>query len=156
MPRVAILLITCHLLLLTALRADTPQPVTLWMIGDSTMATHNPLPPSPTRGWGQMFQPYFKDSLHVENHAMSGRSSKNFITEGRWKMVIERMKAGDFLIVQFGHNDEKTDEKRHTEPFGEFTQNLARFASEAREKGATPILVTPVARSFWEKRRHVP
>lgn len=121
------------------------------MIGDSTMAAHAVLPASPTRGWGQMFQPYFKESLRVENHAMSGRSSRSFIAEGRWKIVIEQIKPGDFLIIQFGHNDEKTDEKRHTDPFAEFTQNLARFADEARKKGATPVLATPVSRSVWEK-----
>ncbi len=126
--------------------------VTVFMIGDSTMADHAPLPPDPLRGWGQMFSIYFKDGVQVRNHAMSGRSSKSFITEGRWKAVLDRLKEGDYVIIQFGHNDQKNlDPKRFTQPFGEFKDNLARFVSETREHKAFPILVTPVSRSVWDK-----
>jgi len=135
--------------------ADPPASSTaptVFMIGDSTMATHAVLPASPTRGWGQMFQPYFKDTLRVENHAMSGRSSKSFIAEGRWKAVLDRLTENDYVIIQFGHNDQKNkDPSRFTEPAGEFTDNLARYVKETRGHKAFPILVTPVSRAVWDK-----
>lgn len=136
-----------------ALLADPPPAApTIFMIGDSTMTNTAVIPATPTRGWGQLLPLYFKEEVHIENHAMSGRSSKSFITEGRWKVAIERIKEGDYLIIQFGHNDEKDqDPKRFTAPFGEFTENLARFVREARDKKAFPILVTPVARANFEK-----
>jgi lysophospholipase L1-like esterase len=136
------------------LAADESSPLrfTIFMVGDSTMTNAPVIPASPTRGWGQLLPLYFKGNLHIENHAMSGRSSKSFISEGRWKAVMERLKEGDYVIIQFGHNDEKNqDPKRFTAPFGEFTENLARFVREARGKKAFPILVTPVSRAIFEK-----
>lgn len=121
--------------------------ITLHTIGDSTMANKPVIPANPERGWGQMLQMYFKDSVRVENYAQNGRSSKTFIAEGRWDKVLTALNPGDFVIIQFGHNDEKTnDVHRGTAPFGEYTTNLARFIRETREHKATPILATPVAR----------
>jgi len=121
--------------------------ITLHMIGDSTMANKPVIPANPERGWGQMLYMYFKDSVRVENYAQNGRSTKTFIAEGRWDKVVAALKPGDFVIVQFGHNDEKTnDVNRGTAPFGEYMTNLVRFIRETREHKATPILATPVAR----------
>jgi len=121
------------------------------MIGDSTMANKPVIPPNPERGWGQMLSMYFTHSVKVENYAQNGRSSKTFIAEGRWSKVLNALKPGDFVIIQFGHNDEKTnDVSRGTAPFGEYTTNLVRFIRESRERQATPILATPVARRKFD------
>ncbi len=126
--------------------------LTLHMVGDSTMANKPVIPANPERGWGQMLQMYFKDSVRVENYAQNGRSTKSFIAEGRWDKVLAAIKPGDFVIIQFGHNDEKTnDVKRGTAPFGDYTANLVRFIRETREHKATPILATPVARRKFDE-----
>ena len=128
------------------------NPITLHMIGDSTMANKPVIPANPERGWGQMFQMYFKDSVHVENYAQNGRSTKTFIAEGRWDKVVAALKPGDFVIIQFGHNDEKTnDVNRGTAPFGDYMTNLVRFIRESREHKATPILATPTARRKFDE-----
>ena len=125
--------------------------ITVHMIGDSTMANKPVIPANPERGWGQMLHMYFKDSVRVENYAQNGRSTKSFIAEGRWDKVVAAIKPGDFVIIQFGHNDEKTNNvKVGTAPFGEFTTNLVRFIRESREHQATPILATPVARRKFD------
>jgi lysophospholipase L1-like esterase len=127
------------------------NPITVHMIGDSTMANKPVIPANPERGWGQMFPMYFKDSVRVENYAQNGRSTKTFIAEGRWDKVLAALKPGDFVIIQFGHNDEKTnDVKRGTAPFGEYTTNLVRFIRETREHQAMPILASPTARRKFD------
>jgi len=89
--------------------------------------------------------------VRIENHAMNGRSSKSFISEHRWEKVCAALKPGDYVIIQFGHNDEKTNSvERFTAPFGEFTTNLVRFIRETRARQATPILCTPVARRKFD------
>jgi lysophospholipase L1-like esterase len=124
---------------------------TIFMIGDSTMADKPLIPANPERGWGQMLPMYFQDGVRVENDAVNGRSSKSFIDQGRWEAVANRLRPGDYVIVQFGHNDEKKkDPQRYTEPFGGFKTNLARFIRESREHGATPILATPIARRKFD------
>jgi lysophospholipase L1-like esterase len=94
---------------------------------------------------------YFKHDIRIENFASSGQSSRSFILTGLWKKTHDLLKTGDFLIIQFGHNDGKPDEKRHTEAFAEYTENLTRYVHEARELGATPILATPPCRAFYDK-----
>lgn len=127
------------------------NPITIHMIGDSTMANKPVIPANPERGWGQMLPLYFKDNVRVANHAQNGRSSKSFIAEGRWDQVRAALKPGDFVIIQFGHNDEKTDSvERGTAPFGEYSTNLVRIIRETREHKATPILCTPVARRKFD------
>jgi lysophospholipase L1-like esterase len=122
--------------------ADAPR---LYLAGDSTMA-NKPLD-LPERGWGMALAPLFKDPAMVDNHAMNGRSTLSFITEGRWEKITTALKAGDFVIIQFGHNDEKVeDPKRGTDPKTTFPANLRRFVADVRAKGASPILATPVAR----------
>lgn len=125
---------------------------TLFMIGDSTMADKPLIPPNPERGWGQLLPLYFREGVRVENHAVNGRSTKSFIDEGRWQAVVDRLKPGDYVIIQFGHNDEKkNDPKRYTEPFGSFKTNLEMFVRETRAHQATPILATPVARRKFDQ-----
>lgn len=135
--------------------ADAPTPdgpqraFTIFMIGDSTMADKPLVPPNPERGWGQLLPMYFQESVRVENHAANGRSARSFIAEGRWKKVLERLKPGDYVIIQFGHNDEKIT-GRGAGPFGDYKTNLERFVSETRSRDATPILATPIVRRRFD------
>lgn len=146
------------LLAATAARAAEPAPpqgkvVTVYMIGDSTMANKpGKAQENPERGWGQNFGQFFGPGVKVDNHAMDGRSSKSFRDEGRWTPIEQQLQPGDYVIIQFGHNDEKTDAARHTDPYTSFKENLKRYASEARAKGATPILATPIARRVFDEK----
>jgi len=128
----------------------TPEP-RLHLIGDSTMADKPTDPPNPEHGWGQMLPAFFRDPAMVVNHAVNGRSTKSFIDEGRWQQVLAELRPGDYVLIQFGHNDEKTgDPKRGTTPYGTYADNLRRFIRETRARGATPLLATPVARRKWD------
>jgi lysophospholipase L1-like esterase len=139
------------LVLTFSLSAAVCAAPTLHLIGDSTMADKPKEPANPETGWGQalpaLLQP---DAVRVVNYAMNGRSTKSFIDEGRWAKVVAALQAGDFVIIQFAHNDEKDqDPKRYAAPRGAYQENLRRFVREARAHGATPILATPVARRKW-------
>ncbi len=140
----------CAVLLLTAF---TTRPVTtIFIIGDSTAAKKDLSKGSPERGWGMALQCYFDSTvIKVDNHAVNGRSSKSFIDEGRWKRVVESIKPGDYVIIQFGHNDEKPNADRHTDPGSTFDYNLARFVRETREKGGIPVLMNAVVRRNFAK-----
>lgn len=126
------------------------RPITIFMIGDSTMAnkpTTGKNADNQERGWGQMLQQYFdEEKVVVDNHAVNGRSSKSFIDEGRWQKVIDRVAPGDYVFIQFGHNDEKPKADRHTEPGSTFDANLKKFISETREKGGIPVLFNSIVR----------
>jgi lysophospholipase L1-like esterase len=136
-------------------QADESKP-TVHLVGDSTMADKLKLK-HPERGWGQLFREFVLPSANIENHAVNGRSTKSFIEEGRWQKVVDRLKPGDWVIIQFGHNDEKeNDPTRYTRPHQEFSDNLRRFLGEARAGGATPVLATPVARRKWLDGELVP
>lgn len=124
---------------------------TIYLIGDSTMANKPLIPENPERGWGQMLGIYFRPGVRVENHALNGRSSKNFRDEGHWAAIQARLQPGDWVIIQFGHNDEKSqDPARFTTPGGTFPTNLARYVTETRARGANPVLATPVARRKFD------
>ena len=122
------------------------KTVTVFMIGDSTMANKDTTGGKQERGWGMMLQQYFKSGVVVDNHAVNGRSSKSFIDEGRWDVVLSKMKPGDYVIIQYGHNDEKPAADRHTDPGTTFDANLRRFVLESRAKGGIPILCNAVVR----------
>lgn len=122
------------------------KTVTVFMIGDSTMADKDTTGGKQERGWGMMLQQYFKSGVVVDNHAVNGRSSKSFIDEGRWDVVLSKMKPGDYVIIQFGHNDEKPAADRHTDPGTTFDANLRRFVLESRARGGIPILCNAVVR----------
>jgi len=124
------------------------HPVTtIFMIGDSTMANKDTTGGKQERGWGMMLQEYF-DPEHVciDNHAVNGRSSLSFINEGRWDKVLKKITPGDYVIIQFGHNDEKPKADRHTEPGSTFDANLERFVTETRSRGGIPVLMNAVVR----------
>ena len=134
-------------LLCLILTAATPKKTTtIFIIGDSTAANKDVSGDKQERGWGQMFQDCFDQNIVVDNHAVNGRSSKSFIDEGRWDAVLQKLKPGDYVIIQFGHNDEKPKMDRHTDPGSTFDYNLARFVRETREHGGIPVLMNPVVR----------
>ena len=141
------LLIIVMGLLLTAASQD--KTTTIFIIGDSTAANKDISGGKQERGWGMVLQSYFDDNIVVDNHAVNGRSSKSFIDEGRWAQVLEKMKPGDYVVIQFGHNDEKSKADRHTDPGSTFDYNLARFVRETREHGGIPILMNCVVRRNW-------
>lgn len=130
---------------------DSTAPPTIHMIGDSTMADKPLAVPNPERGWGQIFPVYFREGVRVENHALNGRSTKSFIDQGHWQRVVERLRRGDYLVIQFGHNDsKKEDPARFAEPWGAYKRNLERYVAEARGRGASPILATPIVRRRFD------
>ncbi len=119
--------------------------VTVYLIGDSTISIKEKKA-YPETGWGMPFVHFFDSTVVVENHAKNGRSTRTFISENRWQPIQVKLKKGDYVFIQFGHNDEskeKTD--RYTTP-EQYTANLERFISETKAKGAMPILLTPVSR----------
>ncbi len=138
------------LLLLTA---SAPRKVTtIFIIGDSTAAKKDLSKGSPERGWGMALQCYFDETfIRVDNHAVNGRSSKSFIDEGRWQKVLDKIQPGDYVIIQFGHNDEKPQPARHTDPGSTFDYNYAKFVRETREHGGIPIVMNCVARRNFAK-----
>src|SRR5215831_13340076 len=132
--------------------AQTPHAPHVHMAGDSTMADKPTDPPNPEYGWGQMLPKFFKDPSMIVNHAANGRSTRSFITEGRWQKLLDVLQPGDWVIIQFAHNDEKIFPNAR----GEFQENLRRFVTDVRVKKANPILATPCARrSFNESGKLV-
>lgn len=133
------------LLLLSAFKAED-KVITVFMIGDSTMANKVLTGGNPERGWGEMLAGFFTEDIRVDNHAVNGRSSKSFINEGRWDAVLGKIKPGDYVIIQFGHNDEKPQADRHTDPGTTFDANLRKFVNETRAKGGIPVLMNSIVR----------
>lgn len=133
------------LLALTAF-TEGEKRITVFMIGDSTMANKSITGGKPERGWGHVLGGFFTEDIIIDNHAVNGRSSKSFIDEGRWDKVLSRIKPGDYVVIQFGHNDEKPKADRHTDPGTTFDANLERFVNESRERGAIPILMNAIVR----------
>lgn len=131
--------------------APAPHACNLFLAGDSTV-TNQPADGYPYAGWGQMLPAYIKADATVSNYARSGRSSKSFITEGLLEQIREKMKPHDYMLIQFGHNDQKRDEERHTEPFSTYKEFLKKYVDVCREKQATPILVTPVHRRYFDSK----
>lgn len=125
------------------------KKTTVFVIGDSTAAEKGNYKKSPERGWGMVLQGCFDDKVIVDNHAVNGRSSKSFLDEGRWQNVLDRIQPGDYVIIQFGHNDEKPAPARHTDPGTTFDAHLARYVEETRSKGGIPVLMNSVVRRCY-------
>ena len=128
---------------------------TIFIIGDSTAAKKDTKNGKVERGWGMMLQNCFdKNYIKVDNHAVNGASSLSFISGGRWKKVLRRIRPGDYVIIQFGHNDEKDGKNRHTDPGSTFNEVLARYCNETRELGGIPILMNCVIRRNFAKNTY--
>ncbi len=122
----------------------------IYMMGDSTMKFNNYFS-YPQTGWGQVLHIFAKNHVLIEDHAENGRSTKSFIDEGRFDVILNKLNKGDYVICQFGHNDEKKqDPNRYTEPFGSYQDNLAYFAKKALERGANIVYATPITRHKFE------
>ena len=134
-------------LVLVCTSATKQKTTTIFVIGDSTAANKDLSKGKTERGWAMMLQACFDSTyIRVDNHAVNGRSSKSFIDEGRWDKVLSLIKPGDYVIIQFGHNDEKPQAARHTDPGSTFDYNLAKYVRETRERGGIPVLMNPVVR----------
>jgi lysophospholipase L1-like esterase len=142
--------VLCLLLLFSGI-ALGKKHVTIYLAGDSTMAQKLP-EKRPETGWGEELQKFFKEgTVIVDNRAKNGRSTRTFIEEKLWQGIIDNLKRGDYVFIEFGHNDsskEKTD--RYTPP-EDYRKNLIRFVNEVRAKGAIPVLMTPVMRRRFDK-----
>lgn len=128
------------------------KSISVFTIGDSTMAQKQENK-RPETGWAEKLYLYLDKTTRVYDHGLNGRSSKSFITEGEWTKVFNSLKKGDYVLIQFGHNDEKSeDSTRYTNPYTTYKENLRKFINETRSKKATPILLTSISRrSFNEK-----
>ena len=123
---------------------------TAYITGDSTVQTYDPIAYAPQAGWGQMIDRFFADDVAFANHAIGGRSSKNFLTQGRLDEVLRGIRPGDYLFVQFGHNDATQGvDDRYASP-EDYKEYLRVYVEGARQRGATPILVTPVSRRSFD------
>ena len=142
------------LLLASATWRSAEPEITIFMIGDSTMADKpDAADVNPERGWGQLFPIFFNEKVAVKNHAVNGRSTKSFLAEGRWDAVKEELKSGDYVFIQFGHNDTKdADPSRYTNPYSGYRRNLEKFVRETREKGAFPVLLSPIVRRNFNEQ----
>jgi DNA sulfur modification protein DndE len=148
-----ILYYTGAFMLLAFLSAFTQKGrITVYTIGDSTMADKDTTG-NPERGWGQALPLFFNASeVVIENHAKNGRSTKSFIDEGRWDAVVNKLQKGDYVFMQFGHNDEKQERPEvYADPRGAYRSNLARFVKETQAKGAYPVLMTPIVRRHFDE-----
>jgi len=131
---------------------ETKQATTIYLAGDSTVTDQDTFPYA---GWGQMLPLYFKQEIAIDNHAVSGRSSKSFIDEGRLDAILGDMKPNDYLWIQFGHNDQKSDAERATSPFTTYKEHLQIYIDEARARGAKPVLITSMHRRKFDEEGRI-
>jgi lysophospholipase L1-like esterase len=126
----------------------TRKPIKILLAGDSTVKSYDTAQ-TEMRGWGQYLQTHFNDNVEVINHSEGGRSSGSFLREGRWDRLLKQVSPGDYVLIQFGHNDTSTKPERHVDP-EQFTANLIRFSNDVRARKGTAILVTPIAMREFE------
>ncbi|BDU15223.1 rhamnogalacturonan acetylesterase [Lysobacter auxotrophicus] len=137
--------------------ARAAPPVTIHLAGDSTMSVKR-AEKRPETGWGEFLAEQFPPgTVVVDNRAMNGRSTRTFLSEGRWDALLESTKPGDIVLIQFGHNDQSIEKPDRYTPPADYARNLGRFVADVRTKHATPVLLTPVARRrFDDEGRLVP
>jgi lysophospholipase L1-like esterase len=125
-------------------------PITIYLAGDSTMAEKKP-EKRPETGWGEMLPQYFDaQKVRIENHAQNGRSTRTFISENRWQTIVDKLRKGDYVFIQFGHNDQSKEKVDRYTPPEDYRKNLIRFVGEVRAKKAIPVLLTPVMRRKFD------
>ena len=141
------------LFVLAAFINPPKKKIKIWMIGDSTMCQYE-TNRAPLAGWGMPFANFFDSAVSIENKARGGRSTRTFISENRWQPIADSLQDGDYVFIQFGHNDEAKEEKykdRYT-PVPDYKTNLVKFITETRAKKAIPVLITPVTRMRFDKQ----
>jgi lysophospholipase L1-like esterase len=142
-----VLLLLCFVAM--AFGLPEKKKIKVWLIGDSTIATKE-IKAYPETGWGMPFQYFFDSTVTVENRAKNGRSTRTFISENRWQEVADGMGEGDYVFIQFGHNDESKEKvDRYTSP-EDYRANIIRFVKETRERKGNPVLLTPVTRRRFD------
>jgi len=142
------ILILCSAIALFAFKLADDK-TTVYIIGDSTAANKSEKA-FPETGWGMKLQAFFKTDVLVDNRALNGRSTKSFINEKKWQPIYEQLKPGDYVFIEFGHNDEKIDKPAVGTSIAEFKANLVKYVTEAREKKAFPVLLTPISRRSFK------
>jgi len=135
------------LLILFAFRQPVNK-IRIYLIGDSTIAIKQTTA-YPETGWGMPFVNFFDKDVQIENRAQNGRSTKSFVAEHRWQPVVDSLQKGDYVFIQFGHNDEVPTKATFT-PIGDYRNYLMKFVSETRSKGGNPVLITPVSRRKFD------
>lgn len=151
----AIWRVSIFVVLVLACRVYGQQPVTIHLAGDSTMA-EKLSEKRPETGWGECLQSFFDpERVRVKNYAKNGRSTRTFISEGLWASLLEQVHNGDYVVIQFGHNDESKEKVDRYTPPEDFRKNLIRFIQDVREKKATPILMTPLMRRRFDTDGHL-
>lgn len=126
--------------------------IKLYLIGDSTMCEYE-TNRTPLTGWGMPFKYFFDSTVRIDNRAKGGRSTRTFISENRWQPIADSLHEGDYVLMQFGHNDEAKEEKykdRYTS-VADYKINLIKFIEESRARKANPVLITPVTRMRFDK-----
>ena len=136
------------LLLVLSFAGAPPKKIKLYLIGDSTIA-QKIKQTYPETGWGMPLYTFFDSTVVVDNRAQNGRSTRTFMAENRWQPIVDALQEGDYVFIQFGHNDEVATKANYT-PEADFRANLLRFVLESRAKKATPVLLTPVARRKFD------
>lgn len=140
---------------MAACQAYAQQPVTIHLAGDSTMA-EKLAEKRPETGWGECLQSFFDpQKVRVKNYAKNGRSTRTFISEGLWSALLAQVHDGDYVVIQFGHNDESKEKVDRYTPPEDFRKNLIRFIQDVREKNATPVLMTPLMRRRFDPQAHL-
>jgi len=124
---------------------QSPKKITVYLIGDSTMSNKK-TEAYPETGWGMPFKYFFDSTVVVDNRAKNGRSTRTFISENLWQPVADNLKEGDYVFIQFGHNDESKEKGDRYTTAEQYKSNLVKFITETRAKKANPILLTPVSR----------
>lgn len=125
------------------------EMVTLFIVGDSTAADKQPKA-YPETGWGMEIAAFFNKEVKIDNRALNGKSTKSFLNEKRWEAVLKDLKAGDYVLIEFGHNDEKIDKPEVGTSLVEYKTNLIKYIRETQAKKANPILLTPIARRSFK------
>ena len=125
--------------------SQSPKIITVYLIGDSTMSNKK-TEAYPETGWGMPFKYFFDSTVIVDNRAKNGRSTRTFISENLWQPVADKLKEGDYVFIQFGHNDESKEKADRYTTSEQYKNNLMKFITETRARKANPVLLTPVSR----------
>ncbi|MEO7576790.1 MAG: GDSL-type esterase/lipase family protein, partial [Massilia sp.] len=122
----------------------------VYLAGDSTVMRYTSASYYPQQGWGGRLPDLFTAGVSVDNRALGGRSSKSFVDEGHLAAILRVIKPGDYLFVQFGHNDGYSDLRLHTDPYTSYKTYLAMYVDLSRQYGAIPVLVTPMGKRHYD------
>ncbi len=143
------LVLACVSCMLFSFALQDEEKTHVYLVGDSTMSIKE-MKAYPETGWGMPFVAFFDSTIVIDNRAKNGRSTKSFMAENLWQPITEKLEEGDYVFIQFGHNDESKEKKERYTPPEDFKVNLVKFITDTRSKKATPILITPVARRKFD------